>query len=47
MAHGVVALVPALHQGGYIFYTGVSLAGVSCRRRRPVPTTPALTTLLG
>ena len=30
----------------YIFY-GVSLAGVSCRRRRPLPTTPALTTLLG
>jgi len=31
----------------YIFYAGVSLAGVSCRRRWPPPTTPALTTLLG
>jgi len=28
----------------YIFY-GVSLAGVSCRRRWPAPTTLALTTL--
>ena len=24
-----------LHQGGYIFYAGASLAGVSCRRRWP------------
>jgi len=30
----------------YTFY-GVSTAGVSCRRRWPQPTTPALTTLLG
>jgi len=30
-----------------ILCAGVGLAGVSCRRRRPLPTTPALTTLLG
>jgi len=30
----------------YIFY-GVSLAGENCRRRWPVPTTLALTMLLG
>jgi len=30
----------------YIFY-GVSLAGISCRRRWPPPTSLALTTLLG
>jgi len=27
----------------YILYSGVSLAGVSCRRRSPPPTTPAPT----
>ena len=34
------------HQGGYIFYAGGSIAGVSCRRRWPPPTTLALTTLV-
>ena len=33
-------------QGGYIFYAGGSIAGVSCRRRWPPPTTLALTTLV-
>ena len=31
----------------YCISCGVSLAGVSCRRRWPPTTTPALTTLLG
>jgi len=31
----------------YIFYAGVSLASASCCRRWPLPTTLALTTLLG
>ena len=31
---------------GYIFYAGRSIAGVSCRRRWPPPTTLALTTLV-
>jgi len=38
--------VPDSNPMSYIFY-GVSLAGVSCRRRWPPPTTLALTTLLG
>ena len=25
----------SVDQGGYIFYAGASLAGVTCRRRRP------------
>ena len=33
-------------QGGYIFYAGASIAGVSCRRRWPPPTTLVLTTLV-
>ena len=35
-----------LNQGGYIFYAGGSIAGVSCGRRWPPPTTLALTTLV-
>jgi len=31
---------------GYIFYAGGSIAGVSCRRRWPPPTTPGLTMLV-
>ena len=31
----------------YIFHARVSIAGVSCRRRWPLPTTLVLTTLLG
>jgi len=33
-------------QGSYIFYAGGSIAGVSCRRQWPPPTTLALTTLV-
>jgi len=33
-------------QGDYIFYAGGSIAGVSCRRRWPLPTTLALSTLV-
>jgi len=36
----------AATQGGYIFCAGGSIAGVSCRRRWPPPTTLALTTLV-
>ena len=34
------------YQGGYVFYAGGCIAGVSCRRRWPPPTTLALTTLV-
>jgi len=33
-------------QGSYVFYAGGNIAGVSCRRRWPPPTTFALTTLV-
>ena len=47
----VVIIDPRIERSGHntelYIYAGVSLAGVSCRRHWPPPTTLALTTLLG
>jgi len=43
---GIVLQTELDDQDGYIFYAGGSIAGVSCRRRWPPPTTLALTTLV-